>query len=148
MRKRASVEAVCAALTIALGLVASSAGCHKARPTPAQAVPDAPKGKGTSGAVAPSASPLEGSLSVGARPVDLGIYVSAPVGDAFMKEARDAFRKRLPDVRLGAEPSRGGQPPVALLLAPPIDSAAPPNLESLKYFGQGLDPASARAAAE
>jgi uncharacterized protein YegJ (DUF2314 family) len=140
-----------AVVALALSIVT---GCHRSSASsiaePAQRAPD--PDPVASAATTPSdpdaslPSSLVGSLAVDRRPIELAIYVAAPLPSATVRRAQDQVRKAFPGTMVREKPGPS-TPPNALVFVPPLESFAPPTEDSLRFFGHGLDPAQTKAAA-
>jgi uncharacterized protein YegJ (DUF2314 family) len=135
-----------------LSLATAGGACRREaspRPEPAQRVvepaPAASTAAGASTDPAAPRPPLSASLAQGARDFGFGVYLPAPVPAAQARAALDAMKQRFPGVPVLAAPSRADRPN-ALVFAPPLAEFSPPSLESLRYFGRGLDAEQAKAA--
>src|SRR5215472_10643890 len=142
-------------LVVVLAALACGACRRAPKPDPTPSAQRAPEDADAGMSVAPEVPP-EGSPLIAVRPIDIGIYLPAAVPAALMDSTEKLARKRFPGVTFRRTPPAGsGDPPVqgdvpppsALLLAPPIDTFAPPNEAQLAHFGRGLDPTQAAAAA-
>jgi hypothetical protein len=131
-------------------LALSAAGCRRESPPtpePARRADDtaAARGLPTNADAAPPAS-LEGSLAVGHRPIDFGVYLPATAPQMLLDSARAATKKRVPDLPLQEKPG-AAPPPFVVVFAPPIADVPPPSPDQIRLFGRGLDDAQAASAA-
>ncbi len=96
------------------------------------------------GAALPSA--VEGSLRVGRRAIDFGVYLpevpTLPEVSAAQQAARDLF----PGVAVLASPD-STPPPTALVFSPSVTNLPPPTLDQIRYDGRGVRAGQAEAIA-
>jgi hypothetical protein len=92
---------------------------------------------------------LEGSLVVGRRAIDLGIYTAGPISSDALNEAKVLARTRLKGVTLLTSPDdeKKEAPPTVLVFTPSIDALPPPTVELIRGDGRGIRPADAEAIA-
>lgn len=124
-------------------------GCRRERgSTPS----DDTTARSTASAVASDAGPVRSSTSVGVSPrvdqryISLGVYFAKAVSPTVLKDVQAQARKRFPDLQLRTEPG-DASPRSFYVLAPALESFAPPTETRLARSGKGLDEAQIRSAA-
>jgi uncharacterized protein YegJ (DUF2314 family) len=141
------MKVFCARLLLTAAAMTLVAGCHRSSEKPsldtARRARD-PRAATASDGASPSA--ITGSLVVGRRPIDFGVYLASPPAPDVILRAQKAERQRFPGLTLRVGPPAAARPS-ALVFAPPIAELAPPSIENLRYFGRGLDESQAKAAA-
>jgi hypothetical protein len=87
---------------------------------------------------------LEGSLLVGRRAIDMGVYLPTVPSTEQLAAVQETAKERLPAVTV-LSGSGHAAPPTALVLSPDVKDLPPPTLEMIRFDGRGFFPGQAEA---
>jgi hypothetical protein len=126
-----------------VALFLASAACHQRAPAP-DSSNWSPGAWGPNDAGPPAE--LEGSILVGRRAIDLGIYIPSTPAAEDVAAAQEMAKNRLAGLTILTSPEHA-ELPNALVFSPKIEMLPPPTLELIHSDGRGLRPGQAESIA-